>query len=120
MTENSSTLPQIKIASNRLKIFGLVKEDQGVYQCFADNEIGSAQASAQLLVDSAGEFVIPLSRASFSPSQKYCHGFTPCCQTVVAIRRYLKAGSAAPKEGRNQKIPVGVGKFGVSGTGVSA
>ncbi|WKX89970.1 hypothetical protein Q1695_009091 [Nippostrongylus brasiliensis] len=38
----------------RLRILGLVKADQGVYQCMADNEAGSDQASAQLLVDSAG------------------------------------------------------------------
>ncbi|WKX89973.1 hypothetical protein Q1695_009091 [Nippostrongylus brasiliensis] len=37
----------------RLRILGLVKADQGVYQCMADNEAGSDQASAQLLVDSA-------------------------------------------------------------------
>jgi len=28
---------------------------------------------------------------------------------AVAIRRYLKAGSVVLKEGRKQKIPVGVG-----------
>ncbi|KAJ1369696.1 hypothetical protein KIN20_031225 [Parelaphostrongylus tenuis] len=41
------------IEPTRLRILGLVKADQGVYQCFADNEAGSAQGSAQLLVDSA-------------------------------------------------------------------
>ncbi|VDM63713.1 unnamed protein product [Angiostrongylus costaricensis] len=41
------------IEPTRLRILGLVKADQGVYQCFADNEAGSAQGFAQLLVDIA-------------------------------------------------------------------
>uniref|UniRef100_A0A0N4W6J0 Down syndrome cell adhesion molecule-like protein Dscam2 n=1 Tax=Haemonchus placei TaxID=6290 RepID=A0A0N4W6J0_HAEPC len=41
------------IESTRLRILGLVKADQGVYQCVAENEAGSDQAVAQLLVDSA-------------------------------------------------------------------
>uniref|UniRef100_A0A914S5U3 Ig-like domain-containing protein n=1 Tax=Parascaris equorum TaxID=6256 RepID=A0A914S5U3_PAREQ len=43
-----------QIEGNRLRILGLVRNDQGVYQCVADNDAGSAQASAQLIVDSAG------------------------------------------------------------------
>ncbi|XGW22586.1 hypothetical protein V3C99_005086 [Haemonchus contortus] len=41
------------IEPTRLRILGLVKADQGVYQCVAENEAGSDQAVAQLLVDSA-------------------------------------------------------------------
>ncbi|EPB67161.1 immunoglobulin I-set domain protein [Ancylostoma ceylanicum] len=41
------------VEPTRLRILGLVKADQGVYQCIADNEAGSDQASAQLLVDTA-------------------------------------------------------------------
>ncbi|PAV60970.1 hypothetical protein WR25_04368 isoform F [Diploscapter pachys] len=41
------------VEANRLRILGLVKTDQGVYQCLVENEIGSEQAAAQLLVDSA-------------------------------------------------------------------
>ncbi|KAK6017525.1 immunoglobulin I-set domain protein, partial [Ostertagia ostertagi] len=41
------------IEPTRLRILGLVKADQGVYQCIAENEAGSDQAIAQLLVDSA-------------------------------------------------------------------
>ncbi|CAB3408979.1 unnamed protein product [Caenorhabditis bovis] len=40
------------IEPNRLRILGVVKTDQGVYQCIAENDVGSEQASAQLLVDS--------------------------------------------------------------------
>ncbi|KAK6033885.1 fibronectin type III domain protein [Cooperia oncophora] len=42
------------IEPTKLRILGLVKADQGVYQCIAENEAGSDQAAAQLLVDSAG------------------------------------------------------------------
>ena len=42
------------IEPNRLKILGLVKTDQGVYQCVATNDFGSVQAAAQLVVDSPG------------------------------------------------------------------
>ncbi|VDK49439.1 unnamed protein product [Anisakis simplex] len=41
------------IEANRLRILGLVRNDQGVYQCIADNDAGSVQASAQLIVDNA-------------------------------------------------------------------
>ena len=37
-----------------LKILGLVERDSGVYQCVAINEVGNAQASAQLKVLRAG------------------------------------------------------------------
>ncbi|KAJ8415634.1 hypothetical protein AAFF_G00426140 [Aldrovandia affinis] len=40
---------QIVDVSN-LKILGLVKSDEGFYQCVAENEAGSAQASAQLIL----------------------------------------------------------------------
>ncbi|KAL1238904.1 Neogenin [Trichinella spiralis] len=42
------------ISGSQLKIAGLVKNDQGVYQCMADNDVGSAQASAILLVEEIG------------------------------------------------------------------
>ncbi|CAI2320263.1 unnamed protein product [Caenorhabditis sp. 36 PRJEB53466] len=39
------------IEPNRLRILGVVRADQAVYQCIAENDVGSEQASAQLLVD---------------------------------------------------------------------
>ncbi|KAK0424070.1 hypothetical protein QR680_008482 [Steinernema hermaphroditum] len=41
------------IRNNRLNILGLVRDDQGVYECIAENDAGSAQGFAQLLVDKA-------------------------------------------------------------------
>ena len=45
------------IEKEKLKILGLVRDDQGIYQCIVDNDVGSAQAAAQLIVDPAGKFV---------------------------------------------------------------
>ncbi|TKR96940.1 hypothetical protein L596_010884 [Steinernema carpocapsae] len=41
------------IGNNRLTILGLVRDDQGVYECIAENDVGSSQGSAQLFVDKA-------------------------------------------------------------------
>ncbi len=38
------------VAGNSLRILGLVLEDDGIYQCLVDSEIGSTQAAAQLTV----------------------------------------------------------------------
>ncbi|CAL2029826.1 unnamed protein product [Caenorhabditis brenneri] len=42
------------IEPNRLRILGVVRADQAVYQCLAENDVGSEQANAQLLVDAPG------------------------------------------------------------------
>uniref|UniRef100_A0A183ELR1 Fibronectin type-III domain-containing protein n=1 Tax=Gongylonema pulchrum TaxID=637853 RepID=A0A183ELR1_9BILA len=39
-----------------LRVLGLVRNDQGVYQCIAENDAASVQASAQLIVDNADSF----------------------------------------------------------------
>ncbi|KAI6182409.1 hypothetical protein M3Y97_00377300 [Aphelenchoides bicaudatus] len=38
------------VNGNKLNIYGLIRDDQAIYQCFAENEAGNAQASVQLLV----------------------------------------------------------------------
>ena len=46
-----------QIVENRnLRVLGLVQSDAGIYQCFAENEIGSIQTSAQLIIVSKGKF----------------------------------------------------------------
>ena len=42
------------VDGSSLKILGLVERDSGIYQCVANNEVGNAQASAQLKVLRAG------------------------------------------------------------------
>ena len=51
---HSSDYFQIVDGQN-LRILGLVNSDAGVYQCFAENEVGNVQASAQLLITQRGE-----------------------------------------------------------------
>ncbi|GMT28712.1 hypothetical protein PFISCL1PPCAC_20009, partial [Pristionchus fissidentatus] len=46
------------IEANKLRILGLVKTDQGIYECFAENEVGSDHAAAQLLADNTESSVI--------------------------------------------------------------
>ncbi|NXI54769.1 DCC protein, partial [Chloroceryle aenea] len=38
------------VGGSNLRILGLVKSDEGFYQCIAENEAGNAQASAQLII----------------------------------------------------------------------
>ncbi|VDK77158.1 unnamed protein product [Litomosoides sigmodontis] len=45
------------IEATRLRVLGLVRNDQGVYQCIAENDAGSMQANAQLIVDSSEELL---------------------------------------------------------------
>ena len=44
------------VRSSSLKILGLVSSDAGIYQCIGSNQAGSVQASAQLRVESKGEY----------------------------------------------------------------
>uniref|UniRef100_A0A913HHW6 Neogenin n=1 Tax=Strongyloides stercoralis TaxID=6248 RepID=A0A913HHW6_STRER len=36
---------------NYLKVLGLVKDDQGVYQCLAENDIGSVESHSQIMIN---------------------------------------------------------------------
>ena len=48
-----------QIIDNRnLRVLGLVQSDAGIYQCFAENEVGSVQSSAQLIIVSKGTVFI--------------------------------------------------------------
>lgn len=38
-----------------LQILGVLPTDQGMYQCFAKNDVGSSQTTAQLLVSQEGQ-----------------------------------------------------------------
>uniref|UniRef100_A0A452TQK1 Neogenin 1 n=1 Tax=Ursus maritimus TaxID=29073 RepID=A0A452TQK1_URSMA len=39
-----------KIVEHNLQVLGLVKSDEGFYQCIAENDVGNAQAGAQLII----------------------------------------------------------------------
>ncbi|XP_074248796.1 neogenin isoform X10 [Saimiri boliviensis] len=38
------------VKEHNLQVLGLVKSDEGFYQCFAENDVGNAQAGAQLII----------------------------------------------------------------------
>jgi hypothetical protein len=42
------------IEGRNLRILGVVSTDAGMYQCFAENIVGSVQASARLIVTQPG------------------------------------------------------------------
>ncbi|XP_033033590.1 netrin receptor DCC-like [Trachypithecus francoisi] len=43
------------VGGSNLRILGVVKSDEGFYQCVAENEAGNAQTSAQLIVPKPGK-----------------------------------------------------------------
>ncbi|XP_009889740.1 PREDICTED: netrin receptor DCC-like, partial [Charadrius vociferus] len=45
------------VGGSNLRILGLVKSDEGFYQCVAENEAGNAQASAQLIIPEPGVLI---------------------------------------------------------------
>lgn len=45
----------VVINYNNLKVLGLVKDDQGVYQCLAENDIGSVESHSQIMIDTPGK-----------------------------------------------------------------
>ncbi|KAF7243850.1 Netrin receptor DCC [Varanus komodoensis] len=43
------------VGGSNLRILGLVKSDEGFYQCVAENDAGNAQTSAQLIIPDPGK-----------------------------------------------------------------
>ncbi|XP_032451214.1 LOW QUALITY PROTEIN: netrin receptor DCC [Lynx canadensis] len=59
------------VGGSNLRILGVVKSDEGFYQCVAENEAGNAQTSAQLIVpkpEAAFPTMAPTSLTTSSPS----------------------------------------------------
>lgn len=46
------------IDGKHLRILGLVPSDDGIYQCFGENEVGNVQSSAQLIVLKRGTVIL--------------------------------------------------------------
>lgn len=40
---------------HNLQVLGLVKSDEGFYQCIAENDVGNTQAGAQLIILDLGK-----------------------------------------------------------------
>lgn len=43
-------MPCVWQKEHNLQVLGLVKSDEGFYQCLAENEAGNIQSSAQLII----------------------------------------------------------------------
>lgn len=57
------------IEGRNLRILGLVHTDAGMYQCFAENSVGTVQASAQLMVTQPGKAIPSVYRSTLTPVQ---------------------------------------------------
>ena len=53
------------VGGSNLKLFGLISSDGGMYQCIAENEVGTIQTVVQLVVLPPGLFFIFSSTANF-------------------------------------------------------
>ncbi|KAL2100130.1 hypothetical protein ACEWY4_004524 [Coilia grayii] len=73
---------QIVDGSN-LQILGLVRSDEGYYQCVAENDAGNAQATAQLILQEPGKSRMANASASPPPPSH------PPCRASCATARAL-------------------------------
>lgn len=51
----SSPLFSLVQDDHNLQVLGLVRSDEGFYQCVAENEVGNVQAAAQLIIVEPGK-----------------------------------------------------------------
>uniref|UniRef100_A0A0N4Z2C6 Down syndrome cell adhesion molecule-like protein Dscam2 n=1 Tax=Parastrongyloides trichosuri TaxID=131310 RepID=A0A0N4Z2C6_PARTI len=56
------------VENNHLKVLGLVKDDQGVYQCLIENDIGNVQSHAQIMINTPAK-LLALAASSGQPKK---------------------------------------------------
>lgn len=83
-----SPSPRHRLTSRMLRVSNVGPQDEGLYQCMAENGVGSSQASARLLIVSAGRSAGSLLGCNFIPLAFY---FT----ILVLIFRNSLSGEAA-------------------------
>lgn len=83
-----SPSPRHRLTSRMLRVSNVGPQDEGLYQCMAENGVGSSQASARLLRVSAGGSTGSLLGCNFIPLAFY---FT----ILVLIFRNSLSGEAA-------------------------
>uniref|UniRef100_A0A9J7XFL9 Neogenin 1 n=1 Tax=Cyprinus carpio carpio TaxID=630221 RepID=A0A9J7XFL9_CYPCA len=107
------------VKQHNLQVLGLVKSDEGFYQCLAENEAGNVQASAQLIIldlDVALPSAVPsltdatTDHVASSPAQR--NGPTPSApRDVVASlvsTRFIKLTWRLPAEPHGENISYSV------------
>ncbi|XP_070178153.1 neogenin-like isoform X2 [Littorina saxatilis] len=77
------------VAGSNLKILGLVKSDEGIYQCFASNTLGNVQASAQLMILQQGALKSDLHKLPPSPAD---------LKAVLVSRRFVTVSWTSPQD----------------------
>uniref|UniRef100_A0AAY4A9A6 Netrin receptor DCC n=1 Tax=Denticeps clupeoides TaxID=299321 RepID=A0AAY4A9A6_9TELE len=89
------------VDGNNLQILGLVKSDEGFYQCVAENEAGNAQAMAQLILREPG-------KTHFHPT----HGALPSAPRdvvpVLVSSRFVRLSWRPPVETHGSILTYGV------------
>ncbi|XP_058622372.1 neogenin isoform X2 [Onychostoma macrolepis] len=107
------------VKQHNLQVLGLVKSDEGFYQCLAENDAGNVQASAQLIIldlDVALPSAVPsltdatTDHVAFSPAER--NGPTPSApRDVVASlvsTRFIKLTWRLPAEPHGENITYSV------------
>uniref|UniRef100_A0A9J8BTJ9 Neogenin 1 n=1 Tax=Cyprinus carpio carpio TaxID=630221 RepID=A0A9J8BTJ9_CYPCA len=101
------------VKQHNLQVLGLVKSDEGFYQCLAENEAGNVQASAQLIILDLGHLEIspgPSVDSPAVPAQR--NGPTPSApRDVVASlvsTRFIKLTWRLPAEPHGENISYSV------------
>lgn len=62
-----------------LQVLGLVKSDEGFYQCLAENDAGNVQSGAQLIILDQGTFM----------NEYFLKILTPCLLTLNFVENFL-------------------------------
>uniref|UniRef100_A0A671NRD5 Neogenin-like n=1 Tax=Sinocyclocheilus anshuiensis TaxID=1608454 RepID=A0A671NRD5_9TELE len=68
MKDGDTVIPSDYFRMHNLQVLGLVKSDEGFYQCLAENDAGNVQASAQLIILDLGKLSFPSERNDPTPS----------------------------------------------------
>lgn len=77
------------VAGSNLNILGLVNSDEGIYQCFADNNLGNVQASAQLIILQPGALFSDVRKLPATPTN---------LRAVLVSRRFVTVSWQRPDE----------------------
>lgn len=62
-----------------LQVLGLVKSDEGFYQCLAENDAGNVQSGAQLIILDQGTF----------KNEYFLKILTPCLLTLNFVEKFF-------------------------------
>lgn len=74
-----SASPRHRLTSRMLRVSNVGPQDEGLYQCMAENGVGSSQASARLIIVSAGTSECNFTIFLLFTSQFLTFFFCCCC-----------------------------------------